>query len=314
MGFLLDENRPLEEILKILSQDGNEETIDYLYQNLRKGQTLEKVLQGMSGKIPQQLIFFLHFLPFAQAIKLSLELTKFEKSLKNRLSSILVYPLSLAAMAFGVLFLFTYFVLPSILATFEGLNMENELLVTLIGIMNIICYLILGLTLLIGITYLILKAKNKVLDLWLFLHRFNLDKTNKRYVSYIFARYWQELLKRGLSTKQALEVLVKFQSKPEISFLASQFIQSFSSGKDFKKTVENYYLDSRFIIISQMGYEVNSFPQALNEYCGLVEKWIDNKLHQVSVLVQIFAYGFIGIIVIMVYQAMMMPLSLLETI
>ena len=314
MGFLLEENRPLEEIFNILGQDGNEETIDYLYENLRKGMSLENVLKGLNGKIPQQLVFFLRFLPFAQAIKLALELTKFEKSLKNRLSSILVYPLSLAAMAFGVLFLFTYFVLPSILATFDGLNVENKLLVSLIDSMNIICYLILGLTLLISFIYLILKAKNKILDLWLFLHRFGLDKTNKRYVSYIFARYWQELLKRGLSTKQALEVLVKFQSKPEISFLASQFIQSFSARKDFKKTVGNSYLDSRFVIISQIGYEVNSFPQALNEYCGLVEKWIDNKLHQLSIIVQIIAYGFIGIIVIMVYQAMMMPLSLLETI
>ena len=61
------------------------------------------------------------------------------------------------------------------------------------------------------------------------------------------------------------------------------------------------------------GYHTNSFSYALLEYKEVIQMWLQAFMKRLSIIVQFVAYGCIGVIVIVVYQILLMPMTLLET-
>ncbi|MEG0824104.1 MAG: type II secretion protein F, partial [Erysipelotrichaceae bacterium] len=61
-----------------------------------------------------------------------------------------------------------------------------------------------------------------------------------------------------------------------------------------------------------IGIQASSFNDILKEYLVLQMNLWNKKIKRISVFIQIVAYSFVGIMVILMYQVMLLPLNMIE--
>ena len=277
---------------------------------LEQGLAIENIVKRMHGdKVCKQLRFFVSFLPFQDALHTSLDMIHFEKNINRLLSSTLLYPTFLIVFSSLVLFLFTYIILP-ILQTM--LELQNDTFVLLLTVMNRSVILFYILFFILGFIFIRLYQKSKVNTLYSILHVLHLDFVIKKYTSFIFSQYLYVLMEHGVSTKHSMEILQSYENKPIIKYVACKLHEQFMRGEDFIDVLHNAYLDTTFCMLCNLGYHTNSFSYALLEYKEVVQMWLQAFMKRLSIIVQFIAYGCIGVIVIVVYQILLMPMSLFE--
>ena len=307
---LLCQERSFKECLLLIKNDKNEHVVTYIVDLLEQGLAIENIVKRMHGdKVCKQLRFFVSFLPFQDALHTSLDMIQFEKNINRLLSSTLLYPTFLIVFSSLVLFLFTYIILP-ILQTM--LELQNDTFVLLLTVMNrsvILFYIVFVILVFVLIR---LYHKSNVDTLYNILHILHLDFVIKKYTSFIFSQYLYVLMEHGVSTKRSMEILQSYENKQIIKFVACKLHEQFMRGEDFIDVLHNAYLDPTFCMLCNLGYHTNAFSDALLEYKEVVQMWLQVFMKRLSIIVQFIAYGCIGVIVIVVYQILLMPMSLLE--
>ena len=308
---LLCQDRSFKECLLLIRNAKNEYVVTYIVDLLEQGVAIENIVKGMNGdKVCKQLRFFVSFLPFQDALHTALDMIRFENDINKSLSSTLLYPMFLIVFSSLVLFLFTHIVLP-ILQTM--LELQNDGFVLLLTVMNRCVILFYILLFIFIIAFIWLYQKSKVNELYKILHILHLDFIIKKYTSFIFSQYLYVLMEHGVSTRRSMEILQSYEKKPIIKFVASKLDEQFMKGNDFIDVLQNTYLDPTFCMLCNLGYHTNSFSYALLEYKEVVQMWLQAFIKRLSIIVQFIAYGCIGVIVIVVYQILLMPMTLLET-
>ncbi|MBQ7891363.1 MAG: hypothetical protein IJ359_04315 [Erysipelotrichaceae bacterium] len=308
---LLCQDRSFKECLLLIKNAKNEHVVTYIVDLLEQGVAIENIVNGMNrDKVCKQLRFFISFLPFQDALHTALDMIQFEKNINRLLSSTLLYPMFLIVFSSIVLFLFTYIILP-ILQTM--LELQNDAFVLLLTVMNR-CVILFYIVFVILVFVLIrLYQKSNVNALYNILHILHLDFVIKKYTSFIFSQYLYVLMEHGVSTKHSMEILQSCENKPIIKYVACKLHEQFMRGEDFIDVLHNAYLDTTFCMLCNLGYHTNSFSYALLEYKEVVQMWLQAFMKRLSIIVQFVAYGCIGMIVIVVYQILLMPMTLLET-
>ena len=307
---LLHQNRPFADCLSLVRNNSNEYTVDCILEMLDNGESLEKIVQSLNkDKVGRQLQFYISFIPFSEALTTSLDIVYFENEMKKRLLKVLLYPSFLIIFSTLILFLFSYLILPSLVSMLDIQDMSLLVMVSIMNRILLLFYLIISILI---IFYLFFYFKGELIQLWKILHALHLDVLLQKYVSYVFSQYLFVLLSHGVSTKRSMEVLKGFNDKPFIQFVAVSLHEQLLAGDSFDEVIHNQYLDDVFCMICNLGYQTNSFMQSLKEYKDVIEMWLEETIKKVSVIVQFVAYGFIGVLVVVVYQIMLLPLSLFE--
>ncbi len=308
---LLCQDRSFKECLLLIKNAKNEHVVRYINDLLEQGVAIENIVKRMNrDKVCKQLRFFVSFLPFQDALHTSLDMIQFEKNINRLLSSSLLYPTFLIVFSSLVLFLFTYIILP-ILQTM--LELQNDTFVLLLTVMNRSVILFYILFFISGFIFIRLYQKSKVNALYGILHILHLDFVIKKYTSFVFSQYLYVLMEHGVSTKRSMEILQSYDNKPIIKYVACKLHEQFMRGEDFIDVLHNTYLDPTFCMLCNLGYHTNSFSYALFEYKEVVQMWLQAFMKRLSIIVQFVAYGCIGVIVIVIYQILLMPMALLET-
>ena len=307
---LLHQNRPFADCLRLVRNANNAWKVDCILGMLDKGDSIEMIVKALhKDPVGKQLHFYVSFIPFSEAVTTSLDMVIFEKSMKKKLTSVLLYPCFLILFSTLVLFLFSYLILPTLVSMLE---MNDFSLLAIVSFMNRVLVLFYVCISLFLILYLYFYCRGQLIQLWKLLHIVHLDNLLQKYVTFLFSQYLYVLMSHGVSTKRSMEVLKEFSDKPLIQFMALSLHEQLLAGDSFDKVIHNEYLDDTFCMICHLGYQTNSFIQALEEYKDVVKMWLDSSIKRLSVLVQFVAYGFIGVLVVVVYQIMLLPLSLFE--
>lgn len=308
---LLCQDRSFKECLLLIKNTKNEEVVNYIESLLEQGVAIENIVKRMTkDKVCGQLQFFVTFLPFQDALHTSLDMLHFEKNVKKSLFSTMMYPVFLIVFSSLLLFLFTYIILPILQMMLE---LQDNGLVVLLTVMNRVVILFYILLLVFVVTFVILYRKSEIGKLYNYLHFVRLDFVLRKYASYVLSQYLYVLMEHGVSTRRSMEILQSYDDKLIIQFLANTLHSQFIKGEDFVDVMQNVYLDSIFCMLCSLGYHTNSFSYTLLEYKEVVEMWLQAFMKKLSIVVQFVAYGCIGVIVIIVYQILLLPMSLLET-
>ncbi len=309
--LLLERGRSFHDIFRILKTKKNERVLDYLEYSFVRGESLENIVSKMKGKIPEYLRFFLKFMTAKESLRLSLSFSKFEKKMREKIIKIFMYPAFLVLMSLTVLFVFSFFILPEF-ESFAGPGSRDAFTAVFFLVIRI-----LALSLSAGgvsaVCMMILRKRNYPL------FRAVLSKTPVRRLirtadTYLFSKMAAELFKKGIPGAKIFGLLGDIKGHPETVYLAKRAHEQLMRGIPFSDVLKDPAFDDLFSRMTLIGYESGTFVQSLEHYLVITEVKIAKMTQRLSVIVQIAAYVFLGITVLIVYRAMMMPLDMINDI
>lgn len=292
--------------LKILNKD-----VSFIEKQIALGNDLSELLIVYAKpSLKQHLKFFFSLTSLSNAISCSIKMEKFEGEIRKKIKKECYYPIFIFIFAYITLCVFIQFVIPQLLLSFPLETLDTFFTIS-IYLLKVLCVVI-GLTFIV-IEGLVLAMKyTKLFDL-LIPYVTKLEFA-KEYISYTFACYMKELDQDGLSTRKAVMYLSNLQNKKVFISFINSLKDEVEQGRELSNIINKHdYLTSMLKTCFTMGIKTGSLTSALADYVLFQEETWIQKIHRYSTLVQIVSYSFVGFLVIIVYQIMLVPLQLLES-
>lgn len=304
---LLQNGYPYLEALQLLGKDTTA-----IKEELELGHSMEEILitQG-TGRFFEHLSFFLKITSLSKAIDSSLHLYDFERNLLSGLLKKTAYPLSIFVFAYVMLLVFSSAIIPQMLQSFDqGDNFQGLMLG--VSLLQGGCRLI-GICTLCALAGMLYLRKKPAIRNALVLRSPRLCKLASHVESYLFSGYMIELLQQGIPTRTALQYLEQIRKGSLFCELHKHLMSGLQQGEDIHCVIErevllNDIFKQSFRIGSSTGALCNMLQSGLRQQ----ERTWERLLKRTAILVQCIAYSFVGIVVLLVYQIMLIPLSMLE--
>lgn len=306
LSHLLHTGYPLVEALQFLHLPTTK-----FQEQLEKGLDVKAILiYGKKGRFYEHMQFFMDISSFPDAIDSSLRMLRFEQDFIRKLLKKTAYPMCILVFAYLMLFFFSAYIIPQMLNSFSISEDFQFLSICITVIRNsstflglcIICLCLFAL-------YLKFHASIRV-ALLLRLHNFRLLKDIN---SYYFAGYMVELERKGIATRNAMLYLQSIHKESVFQSFIRQIKQELERGEDVLDVMEsNALLNEDFKVSFRIGAKTAKVEMMLATFLKQQELYWESVVKKASILVQSVAYGFVGVMVLLVYQIMLIPLTMLE--
>lgn len=278
-----------------------------------KEETLKDYVFTLYQNHPEQFKQLTEIFSLQHCLQFSLNIIKFDKDLKQSLLKALTYPLILYSFMYGLMMFFIIILFPAL----NSILMLFDLDLTLIFILQTILrslFVILSLfNLGIIVTLLLLrKNENKKLFYLLIKTKRHLSLFKNIY-TFQFSYYINELYKQGMSTKQALLLIKNASTSPTLMWLSTLVTYELEEGKPFEESIQLDIFDSQFISLLQLGSKTNQVLELLTTYLYSQRILILNQVSKAGNALKSFTYLFLGLLITVMYQILLAPMSLMGT-
>lgn len=280
--------------------------------DLEHGVPLEEILvkQG-NGRFYEHLQFFLRITSLHTAIDSALRLYDFERTLLVTFVKKAAYPFCMFLFAYVLLLIFSTSIIPQMLNSFDqGEDFQGLLL--LIALIQGICRM-LALISILGLGMLLyLKHHPHIRTAWILKSK-KLCALASHVQSYLFSGYMIELLKQGISTRVAFQYLQQVRKDTLFAMLMRRITKRLQEGVDVLTIIEEeVLLNEAFTMSFRIGSSCGTLCAMLQSNLKQQERIWEQLLKKAVIAIQCLAYSFVGIVVLLVYQVMLIPLSMLE--
>jgi type II secretory pathway component PulF len=288
-----------EEIRKHLIN--GEETGSFMSQYLRKEQAF-------------YFRCFASFLPFQESLSVTMDIIRMRREARDKLCRGLFYPLTLLAATIAGVFLFDRTILPNMTSLMHTFAMEkgNEMILPKIfevSSMGLVAAVLAGV--IAGMYFL---SPQHIADTYRFLAVRMPDSLLVQYASLDFARVFRECTSVKLSTRQSIAVMKQLTDRPLVPFIAGEMEKSFLAGETMKDAVLSPYLEKKLARFIRLAVYAGRTEEMLGAYLAMSEKRTERRVRQLTVWIQLLAYIWIGIMLVLIYEVLMTPLSMLRNI
>ena len=233
---------------------------------------------------------------------------KIEDSSTSIVKSILIkisYPFFLMLFALGMIIFFSDYVLQEMSYYLDGSNLLSW--VCVLKYIFLIIVFCIGMYLIV--LYLMLYWYSKFRT---FLNLFLNKNIFKRINTLQFVCIFQCLIENGLSTMDVLNIISDMDFSV-CGYIGKKLISNLENGYSFEKSIEVIsFIDDDLKKILTYAYESNQMDVFLKLYIDKCKNDIDLYIKKVSVYIQILSYSSIGVLVLIVYQVMLLPLNMLN--
>lgn len=282
-----------------------------LFYAIEQGQRLSDcIVAGHREPFYEHLRFFLNITALPNAILSALAIDDITRQLQKKLLKEISYPLFLFLMSFMTLTLFTSLILPQLMQGFDLTS--NQFLLTAIMLLKLFSTIVLWGILFILALILFMKSSLSVKLFILKCLRFT--KLPQQFCSYLLAAYYTQFIKHGISTRNAIRFLTQFNKTSLLSICAVQIEAQLNCGSSISECLyQQRWLDANFIKHWNIGIHTQNMEKALIQYQNFQSEQWKRLLKRTGKSIQIVSYSFVAGMVILVYQIMLVPLQLLET-
>lgn len=268
------------------------------------------LLYEQHGSFFQHLSFFINITSLADSITCALCLQKFQNNMKSKLLKESMYPVFIFIFAFLTMLFFQGFVIPQLLLSFDTAQSDTSTMI-MITIMRFITFAFIIILACIIALCLCMKFKKLPEFFYIRIRRFGITKA---FVSYQLAGYCKEMERFGLSTRKIFSFLLQVKENYFFHACVNDIFLSIEQGIDFIEVLESQFdLNEMFCLCYRIGAKSNTLQQTLDDFIKLQEQQFIKQMKRFSMLIQSISYSFVAILVIFVYQIMLVPLQMLET-
>jgi competence protein ComGB len=232
----------------------------------------------------------------------------------QRLKRLAAYPIFLVSLTFVLFFFVNRILLPKFDSLFSDMNLDPNIFMKAIAasaaFLPFALYFLLSLITLLALYYLIrfknlhpLKQKIRLVQLPF------AGKFIRLLYSHYFSVQLSYLFSGGLSVLAALKVFEQNLHEPFSREIGRDMISKLAAGQDFDRAVGEYpFFEDELPRIIRHGQKNGKLDQELYFYSRHCLKELEEKSEKAMKTVQPILYSFIGLLVVSLYLAILLPM------
>lgn len=309
---LMNNGFTLKETLQLIRSSKNNNLIQEISARLEEGNELSTFFYQYCPK-EYQLYFsgFIEFLPFLESISLSYEIVRIQKQLKQKIQSQLWYPFLLLTLSIIGVFLFSTFLYPALLEMMNQFSVATNALSVLHYLSLIVGIIGLSAILLAGIVLFLIKKKQ--LESQIYQKIYQKFPTNiwTQYETITFVHFFYQCLKRNLSTKKTLEILSHTPNQVLIQEFSKSIDESLSKGNSFEQSIYVPQLETALTRFMKIALYGSNMEEMLQGYLEFAQSKLEKTCKRLTRFLQLIVYSIIGLMIILMYQVLLLPLSIM---
>ena len=299
--------------MALLKGKNNREVFGYIEKMLNDGNNLPQFFPDLCPKqYRAYLSGFLKCLSFSDSLSLANEVVIGEEAQKKEYFRGLFYPCLMFLLTVAGILLFNEFCFPPLLSMMEGFHVKSgnyEITRLLFRVFSGSVILALSAALLLLFYYT--RLPNQVKGYILLSRRFP-DSIFVQYESTDFIRFFLQCIRMNVSTRETIRILRDIPQKPVIAFLAKTLETSLLEGNPFEQAVRMPWLDPALLRFLKIAFYSSEMESMLEGYLQMSQERSRRQCRKITRIIQAFSYLSIGAVLILVYQILMLPLSILN--
>ncbi len=309
---LLRHGFTFRECLDLTEDPSNREVYNALRSALSRGEDIADLFpEYCHERFRRCLSAFLQYLSFQEALQLTLDILHSRDDLRTSTLKELLYPAALLAGTFIGIILFNELCFPPLISLLEDFSLSVEKYRTARFILRSLTAITVLLAIGVSVICIRYTRPAHIVQGYRLLQRYLPHSLPVIFVSVDFVRYYRKCADLGFSTKNALGILRTIPDQPVIQWLSSCIEKSLEDGDRFTEALDTPGLDRRLLRFIRIAVFTSELPEMLGAYIRYSEESIRRRILRISRIVQIVSYLMIGTVVILVYQILLLPLTLM---
>ena len=312
---LMNSGFSLQESMDLLEEGKQDAVWREIRAHLVKGEAAGQFLAAyLSADKAFYFRCFTAFLPFQESLAVTMAIIRMRREARAKLGRGLFYPLTLLCASMAGMFLFDRTILPHMTSLMHSFAMQEGTETILPKLFEGCSLGLLLLSVLAALAGMYFLSSGRIRDTYRFLAVHLPDCLLVQYASLDFARVYRQCVGVNLSTRHSIAVMKTLRDRPLLPFIASELEKSFLSGETMKEAIMSPYLEKKLARYFRLAIYAGRTEDMLDAYLRMSEKRTERRVKQLTVWIQLFAYTWIGLMLVMIYHVLMMPLSMLQKI
>ena len=299
--------------LDFIENRTNREVVQKLRDQLQAGEQINDCLLTL---MPQCLVadyeVLSQLMAVHQALLMSCELNEQRRKVREQTLKVILYPAAMLAVSLAGLGLFNHFCFPMMISLAESFSQNISGYQNIHLLIRIFLILVAAGIVLIMTGLWFARIRFYRLSAYLVLIQKGKGEWIRRIRSLDFARYFLCCMREGCATRSTLTLMQKIRNKPFLKLLSWHVEQGLLRGESFETALKDEVIDPSLMRVMRC-ITLSQEPEALlQSYILIRQKQIEEKIKNGAVMIQCSAYMIIGLMVILVYQILLLPLSMIS--
>lgn len=254
---------------------------------------------------------FLASTDFAQAFFLTRHLQETRDELQKKCHQQLFYPCLLLVLSLLGTILFSRFVFPAMIRMAEGFDTDTAGLKILQNLLQVFSIGLIALILAGSLLLLYALAPSRMVSTYQLLEKILPGNLWTAYTSIDFGRFLLETIRTGMPTARSLTMLEHLSTSPLVAALANTVHQALNQGCRFNDAIAQKGLDPLLPRFLKLAIYASSPIVMLEQYQTMALARYEARIHRLTRIIQAIAYAGIGILIVIIYRILLMPISIL---
>ena len=301
--------------LQILKTKRNERRITQVLEKLEQGQTFKEAFSLLLPHCYRRYFNnFIRYLPVLESMRISVELATHEENMKHKMMKDMVYPIVMLFVMFIGMYLFNGFVFPQMMTLMTSFEINVSSYYFLRSLIQLLSWLVTILFVVGMLLWVVFQEPNRKCWLYRVLVKYVPDSLMVQKASAEFARYFLECVRVRISTKQTMKILLDMKEKPLVRLIAQELNDALSKGESFEVTLHTPFVEHALQQFFQIALHGSNCEKMLEGYLVMNQQRHIKQVRIFTRSVQLSCYGAIGLILLVVYQILMLPMQMLQNI
>ena len=301
--------------LQILKTKRNERRITQVLEKLEQGQTFKEAFSLLLPHCYRRYFNnFIRYLPVLESMRISVELATHEENMKQKMMKDMVYPVVMLFVMFIGMYLFNGFVFPQMMTLMTSFEINVSSYYFLRSLIQLLSWLVTILFVVGMLLWVVFQEPNRKCWLYRVLVKYVPDSLMVQKASAEFARYFLECVRVRISTKQTMKILLDMKEKPLVRLIAQELNDALSKGESFEVTLHTPFVEHALQQFFQIALHGSNCEKMLEGYLVMNQQRHIKQVRIFTRSVQLSCYGVIGLILLVVYQILMLPMQMLQNI
>jgi hypothetical protein len=298
--------------LQILKTKRNERRITHVLEKLEQGQTFKEAFSLLLPHCYRRYFNnFIRYLPVLESMRISVELATHEEKMKQKMMKDMVYPVVMLFVMFIGMYLFNGFVFPQMMTLMTSFEINVSSYYFLRSLIQLLSWLVTILFVVGMLLWVVFQEPNRKCWLYRVLVKYVPDSLMVQKASAEFARYFLECVRVRISTKQTMKILLDMKEKPLVRLIAQELNDALSKGESFEVTLHTPFVEHALQQFFQIALHGSNCEKMLEGYLVMNQQRHIKQVRIFTRSVQLSCYGAIGLILLVVYQILMLPMQML---
>ena len=309
---LMENGFTLQEAMNLLENRKNRIVFQSIRNSLENGEGISKAFHKCCPRVYRHYFEgFILYLPFLKSLTLSMRTVEAEEQQKKQLEKGLMYPCGMLFATVAGMIVFNELCIPPLVSMMKGFQVSMGGFQNFHQIVRIVSVIVTVFLILSAGILIWFNQEANLVNGYRIARKILPNSFLIQYASMDFIRFYLECIKMGIHTRECLQIIQSIDHKPLIGFLAHEMEHELMNGEKFETAAESPYLDEALSRFMKIAVYSSDMERMLDGYLLMCRDRIQRQCRKMTRIIQLLSYSSIGLILILVYQLLMLPLMVM---